>query len=123
MSRLLAVPLLAVALFAVALFGSAAACAANRTESEATLTTRLEVENRSSLDMDIYVRGERGGPIRIGMAPGGDVTSFALTPALLAGAGVVRFEARPVRGQGQSVQSEPYRVQRGSVITWSVPPQ
>ncbi|HUF35519.1 MAG TPA: hypothetical protein VMN37_06190 [Gemmatimonadales bacterium] len=110
-------------LLAVALLGSVA-CAASRTdESDAAPPTRLEVENRSSLDMDIYVRGERGGTMRIGLAPGGEITSFALTPALLAGAGVVRLEGRPVRGQGQSILSEPYRVQRGSVITWSVPPQ
>lgn len=118
MRRSLAVPLLAFALFA------SSACAASRTnDSEAAVPTRLEVDNRSSLDMDIYLRGERGGAARIGLAPGGEITSFALTRSLLAGAGVVRFEGRPVRGQGQSVVSEPFRVQVGSVITWSVPPQ
>jgi hypothetical protein len=48
---------------------------------------------------------------------------FALPAAVTAGAASIRFEARPVRRSGQSVVSEPFGVQEGEEITWSVPPQ
>ena len=73
--------------------------------------------------MDLYVRAGQQRPIRLGFAPGGDRTTFALAPALLAGSGLVRFEARPIRGQGQRVLSEPFTVAPGDTIQWSIPPQ
>lgn len=99
------------------------ACATNRTGESGDLQARLEVENRSSFDMDLYLRSDRGGSVRLGLAPAGEITPFSLSPSLLAGAGAVRFEARPLRGQGQSVLSDPYKVRPGEVITWSIPPQ
>lgn len=85
--------------------------------------TQLRVDNRASLDMDIYaVRGD-GQSIRLGFAPGGEATVFALPPTVTAGATSLRFEARPVRSSGAPVVSEPFGVRKGDVITWSVPPQ
>jgi hypothetical protein len=62
--------------------------------------TRVRIENRASLDMDIYVRRNDGRDSRLGFAPGNNTTTFALPPALTAGASWVRFEAKPVRGSG-----------------------
>jgi hypothetical protein len=85
--------------------------------------TRARIENRSSLDVDIYVARNDGRDSRLGFAPGNETTTFALPPTLTAGAAWVRFEARPVRGSGEPVVSEPFPVRMGDEISWSVPPQ
>ena len=85
--------------------------------------TRARIENRASLDMDISVRRNDGRVSRLGFAPGGETTVFALPPGVTAGASWIRFEAKPVRSSGRSVVSEPFPVKMGDEITWSVPPQ
>src|SRR5919202_1720683 len=88
-----------------------AACAGGNPGSpEPSDQTRARIENRASLDMDIYVRRNDGRVNRLGLAPGGETTSFALSPTLTAGAAWIRFEARPVRGSGEPVVSEPFAV-------------
>jgi hypothetical protein len=91
--------------------------------TEPASQTRARIENRSSLDMDISVRRNDGRGGRLGLAPGGETTVFALSPGLTAGAAWVRFEAKPVRSSGQATVSEPFPVRMGDEITWSVPPQ
>jgi hypothetical protein len=106
------------------LFLLTAACAGKSTENAAPREqTRARIENRASTDMDIYVRRNDGRVNRLGLAPGGETTSFALPPTLTAGAAWVRFEARPVRNSGEATVSEPYPVKMGDEISWSVPPQ
>jgi hypothetical protein len=83
----------------------------------------VRIENRASLDMDIYVLRSDGQAVRLGFVPGGDTAVFALPRAVTAGAHSIRFEARPVRRSGQSVVSEPFGIQPGQEITWSVSPQ
>jgi hypothetical protein len=101
-----------------------AACHSRRTgNAEPVDQTRARIENRASLDMDIFVRRNDGRGIPLGFAPGNETTTFALPPSLTAGAGWVRFEAKPVRGAGSPVVSEPFPVRTGDEITWSVPPQ
>lgn len=110
--------------FAMIVLLGAPACAANQGgESDAGAPARIEVENRSSFDMDVYVRSDRGGSTRLGFAPASETTVFTLAPARLAGAGAVRFEGRPVRGQSSPVLSDPYKVRAGELINWSIPPQ
>src|SRR5919112_3151189 len=58
--------------------------------------TRARIENRASLDMDIFVRRNDGRVSRLGFAPGSETTSFALPASITAGAAWIRFEARPV---------------------------
>lgn len=84
---------------------------------------RVRIENRASLDMDIFVIRRDGQRVRLGFVSGGDNAVFALPPAITAGATSITFEARPVRRSGQSVVSEPFGVREGEEITWSVPPQ
>ena len=112
------------ALLFVCLALGIAGCAANQnggTDGEDAAPT-VTIENRSSIDMDMYVRTERlRSPL--GFAPGGETTTFKLSRAVLVGSSLVRFEARPVRGQGQRVQSEPFAVKAGEQVTWSIPPQ
>jgi hypothetical protein len=90
---------------------------------EPTEGTSARIENRASIDMDIYVRRNDGHVSRLGFAPGGETATFALPATLTAGAAWVRFEARPVRGSGQPAVSEPFPVRLGDQISWSVPPQ
>lgn len=82
---------------------------------------RVRIENRASLDMDIYVL-RHDQRIRLGFVPGGETARFAL-PATLTAGSTVQFEARPVRSSGETIVSEPFRVVRGEEIAWSVSPQ
>lgn len=84
---------------------------------------RVRIDNRASLDMDIYVIRSDGQRVRLGFVGGGDTAVFALPPAITAGTVSITFEARPVRRSGQAVVSEPFGVHQGEEITWSVPPQ
>jgi hypothetical protein len=84
---------------------------------------RVRIENRASLDMDIYVVRSDGQRARLGFVAGGDSSVFALPPAMTAGANSITFEARPVRRSGQAVVSEPFGVHESEEIAWSVPPQ
>lgn len=101
-----------------------AACHSGRTgNTEPVDQTRARIENRASLDMDIFVSRNDGRGTPLGFAPGNETTTFALPPSLTAGATWVRFEARPARGAGEPVVSEPFPVRMGDEISWSVPPQ
>jgi hypothetical protein len=115
------------------LFVAATGCAGNSTTSSGTTESagygetdtnsgRLEVSNRTNFDMDIYAVG-KGAPVRVGFAPASETTSFKLNPGLLAGAGAIRFQARPSQGASQNVLSEPYNITAGQTITWDIPPQ
>jgi hypothetical protein len=95
--------------------------AAPASEDDAN-SARFVVSNRTTQDMDIYAV-RTGGPVRVGFAPASEATTFKLNPGLLAGAGGLRFQARPAQGQGQPVLSEPYDVHPGQEITWDIPPQ
>jgi hypothetical protein len=90
---------------------------------EPSETPRVRIENRASLDMDIYLVRSDGQRIRLGFVPGGETATFALPPTITAGTTSVQFEARPVRRSGQSVLSEPFGIRMSDEITWSVPPQ
>jgi hypothetical protein len=85
--------------------------------------TRAKIENRASIDMDISVRRNDGRTSPLGFAPGGETTVFRLPAGITAGAAWVRFVAKPVRSSGETVVSEPFPVQTGDEISWSVPPQ
>ncbi len=84
---------------------------------------RAVIENRASLDMDIYVIRSDGASHRLGFVPGGETATFALLPTVIAGSTSITFGARPVRRSGHTVRSEPFGVRTGEEITWSIPPQ
>ena len=84
-------------------------------------STQLEVVNRSSSDMDIYV--VRGGQrVRLGLAPANVTTRFVLTPGQIAGVGLVHFQAAPLLGFGRTIGSEPVILRAGDVVTLNIPP-
>jgi hypothetical protein len=82
---------------------------------------RALIENRSSIDMDIYLL-RSGQSIRLGFLAGGEKTTFPLPATVTAGSTAITFEARPVRRSGRAVKSEPFQL-GNEEIKWSIPPQ
>lgn len=118
------IPLL-IALAAVSSAGCAASSAgASATSEPDQLQARLDVQNRTSEDLDIYIirAGQRA---RLGMAPAGKTTGFSLSKSLMTG-GSSQFEAVRIGGAGAPVapvRTELLTVRPGEVITLDVPPQ
>jgi hypothetical protein len=104
---------------------SGPACATHQAgdDSAPAPQSRVQVENNSSVDMDLYVRRQGASPARLGLAPAAETTTFGLAAALLVGAGLIRFEARPLGKRGEAVVSEPFSAGRGEELHWSIPPQ
>jgi hypothetical protein len=73
--------------------------------------------------MDVYLIRNDDQRVRLGFVGGGEAATFALPATLTAGAVSIRFEARPVRGSGQRVISEPFAVSPGEELNWSISPQ
>jgi hypothetical protein len=86
-------------------------------------STRVRIENRSSYDMDIYLRRTFDGPTRVGFVPASETVVIPLARALTAGSAAFRLEARPVRRAGSTVLSDPFAAEAGEEILWSIPPQ
>ena len=95
--------------------------AAGATEETAS-SAALRIENRTNNDMDIYIRPQSRGSVRVGFVPGGETTSFKLSPAVLSGASSFRVEARPISTGGSATVSEPFPVRQGEETFWSIPP-
>jgi hypothetical protein len=85
--------------------------------------TRVRIDNGASLDMDIYVLDSKNQASRLGFAPASRITTFALPTAITTGTPYLRFQARPVRGSGESVVSETFNIRQGDEVTWTVPAQ
>lgn len=83
----------------------------------------LQVSNRSSLDMDVFLVRRNGQRTRLGLAPASKTTGFALTPAQVAGVGPVSFEAVPILRGGSAVNSDQVVVTPTETITLDIPPQ
>jgi hypothetical protein len=83
----------------------------------------LQVINRSSQDMDIFLVRGNGQRTRLGLAPSSKTTMFALTPAQVAGVGPVTFEAVPILRGGQAIASDQVNVTPNEAITLDIPPQ
>jgi hypothetical protein len=92
-------------------------------DPDATEQARARIENRASVDMDVYLIRNDGQRIRLGFVEGGKTATFAIAATLTAGAISIRFEARPVRRSGRTVVSEPFAVSAGEELTWSISPQ
>ena len=84
---------------------------------------RARIENRASLDMDIFAVRNDGERIRLGFVPGGETAVFALPATVTSGSTTIRFQARPVRRGGEPVVSEIFGVHTGEEIAWSISPQ
>ena len=102
----------------------AAAChSGNSSDVSPSDQTRAKIENRSSLNMDLSVTRNDGRNSPLGLVPAGQTSTFALPTGITAGASWVRFQAKPVRGSGQTQVSEIFPVKSGDEISWSISPQ
>jgi len=110
---------------AISLLLATAACAGGSGGGDPApdSSAKVRIENRSTSDMDIYVRPSLDRPIRLGFVPASDTAEFALARALFAGSAGFHLEARPVRAAGRPVLSEPFTARAGEEIFWSIPPQ
>ncbi len=99
-------------------------CARNQASqadtSQPVRSAQLEVVNRSSSDMDIFVV-RTGQRFLLGLAPNNETTRFVLQPVQVTG-GLVRFEARPLGGLARPITSDPTTVSPGDTISLSIPP-
>jgi hypothetical protein len=84
---------------------------------------RVRIDNRASLDMDIYAVRNDGERVRLGFLSGGERAVFALPATVTSGTTTIRFEARPVRRGGDPIISEIFGVHAGEEIAWSISPQ
>jgi hypothetical protein len=110
---------------AVCLLLANLACAGGSSSEQPTPNSRgkVKIENRSSLNMDIYVRKTFSSPIRLGYLPASETREYTLPAAMVAGSASFRLEARPVRGAGSREVSEPFSARSGDEVFWSIPPQ
>ena len=128
MHRLLRPSLLSLSLATAACAGNTAGGGAAPDTTGATGTTEtsgagsLRIENRTNHDMDIYLRPQARGAVRVGFVPGGETATFKLSPAMISGTNSFRIEARPISGGDGPTLSEPYNVRQGEEIFWSIPP-
>ena len=101
-----------------------AACAGSSGSGDPTpARSMVRIENRSSFDMDIYVRPAVARPIRLGFVPASETVEFTLARSMLAGSASFHLEARPIRAGGGAVVSEPFTSGAGEELFWSIPPQ
>jgi hypothetical protein len=113
---------------ALSLWLATAACAGSAASAPAgdpspDSGVKVRIENRSSADMDIYLRPSLNRPVRLGFVPASDTAEFALPRTLTAGSPAFHLEARPIRSAGRPVLSEPFPTGSGDEIFWSIPPQ
>ncbi|SRR6266545_726885 len=106
------------ALLALALL-SAACYAANHGLSE-RLETRLRVENRNFLDMNVFVLGA-GQRIRLGTVPGLSTQVLTIPDYIVRSAAQLQFEVHPIGGRSNP-RSETMSVHPGEEIHLTIPP-
>jgi hypothetical protein len=128
MRRLLRPSLLSILMATAACAGNTSSSGTAPDTTGATGTTEtaageaLRIENRTNSDMDIFLRGQSRGPVRVGFVPGGETVTFKLSPAMVSGVSSFRVEARPISGGGSATVSEPFPVRKGEETFWSIPP-
>lgn len=98
-----------------------AGCAGGGGGGSVEPAVKVRIENRSSSDVDIYLRPALRPATRLGFVPASDTAEFALARAVISGSAVFHLEARPIRGGPRSL-SEPFTARTGEEIFWSIPP-
>jgi hypothetical protein len=113
MRRLLVLPLLALVVFACS--------TRTRRDADSRLRTVLEVDNRSTLDVTIYVIEFSGVRTRLGNVVAHTIEHLTI-PARMMSIGIVplQFQADPVGGNAQPV-TQSINVQPGDTVTMIVP--
>lgn len=83
--------------------------------------TTLVVDNRNTLDMNIYIIRSGGQRLRIGMATGLSKTKFTIPRGIVLGSTTVRFLADPIGGSRGPI-SEEITMMEGDEVGLMLPP-
>lgn len=121
MSALLRARTLALTLALAPGLGACAGRAATLPSPEGQPTTVVEVVNRATLDMNVYVVPESGGRERLGTATSHVTTHFTIPRRHLFGVTNLRFQADPV-GSVRTHLSEQVLVIPGDTVVLTIPP-
>ena len=110
---------------AVAMIATVAACSHNAKRAgdsdDLHLTTRVHVENRAFLDMNVYVITDGGGRTRLGTVTGNTDQDFVIPEYVVGPANQVRFLVEPI-GSNRAPVSNSLSVRPGETVTLTIPP-
>ena len=84
-------------------------------------TTRVRVENRAFLDMNVYVISDGGGRQRLGTVTGNTDQEFVIPEYIIGPANSVRFLVEPI-GANRAPISNSLSVRPGQTVTLTIPP-
>ena len=110
---------LAFLLLALAL-GACSSGRAARPGSDSQERTTVQVDNRSFVDMTVYVLNG-GQRIRLGLAVGKTTTQFTIPPRVLGLSRELQFIADPIGSDRAGVSDRLY-VRAGDTVTLMIPP-
>jgi hypothetical protein len=85
------------------------------------LTTRVHVENRAFLDMNVYVISDGGSRTRLGTVTGNTDQDFVIPDYVVGPANSVRFLVEPI-GSNRAPISNSLSVRPGETVTLTIPP-
>jgi len=85
------------------------------------LTTRVHVENRAFLDMNVFVISDGGGRTRLGTVTGNTDQDFVIPDYIVGPANSVRFLVEPI-GSNRAPISNSLSVRPGETVTLTIPP-
>lgn len=109
----------------VAMLATVAACShatrQTRDNEGGQATTRVHVENRAFLDMNVYVIGDGGNRQRLGTVTGNTDQEFVIPDYIIGPANTVRFLVEPI-GSNHAPISNSLSVQPGQTVTLTIPP-
>ena len=109
----------------LAMVASVAACSHTASHAgdadELHLVTRVHVENRAFLDMNVYVIGDGGGRTRLGTVTGNTDQDFVIPEYIVGPANTVRFLVEPI-GSNRAPISNSLSVRPGQTVTLTIPP-
>ena len=108
---------------ALVIMAGGVGCAVPMTTTSSPPTgTAVVVQNKSVVDVEVFIwdGGNRG--TRLGPVAAGDTASFKVPETITSVAGPYYLEARTVQGSGYPAQSESFALRTGYRITWAIPP-
>jgi hypothetical protein len=109
----------------VAMLATVAACSQAthnaRSDEGGQPTTRVHVENRAFLDMNVFVIGDGGSRQRLGIVTGNTDQEFVIPDYIIGPANTVRFLIEPI-GSNHAPISNSLSVQPGQTVTLTIPP-
>lgn len=99
-----------------------AGCASSTAEQENEVATFVEVENLSSLDMNIHVVPDGGAEARLGSVTSHRTEIFRIPSRMIFGPTPLRFRADPIGSPRETVTHD-VTVTPGDTVVMQIPPR